>query len=582
MYQRIVQIIVLIAFIQAMLLAGLAGQAAAQQNNQPGQSGDVMQELPADKVGEKASQLLERINSDAKDGQRYVSAMQNANPEDRLVIELQLYSLRQRIMADLHLLADTLFEIEKDGPQPELRKQVEAVMVRATPRLWSEINRLRNRIDALRASRAKAPVEELPAIELEIVKLTSRLDTFFELGLIHIAKMEQIELDTTQSQATFNALVLERTDALSGRIALALDRIADLETLRKELPDDAGIANRLIASGRSLDTNAASLEVMLGLMEKRNLDTTSYRAQLVEATRDFSSGLTDTGTAVSLAGRALERTKTWLVESGPKFFLKLVLFVIILIAFHFIKRLVKAGLERALSTEKVTLSQLARRMIISLVSNLIMVFGLLIALSQLGISLGPLLAGLGVAGFIVGFALQDSLSNFASGVMILIYRPYDVGDLVDVGGVYGKVHKMSLVSTNITTLDNQMIVVPNNKIWGDVIKNVTAQDIRRVDMVFGIAYSDDIEKAEGVLNDILTSHQKILDDPKPMVRLHTLNDSSVDFIVRPWAKAIDYWDVYWDVTKSVKLRFDQEGISIPFPQRDVHIINESQTVGQIT
>ncbi|MBW1945052.1 MAG: mechanosensitive ion channel, partial [Deltaproteobacteria bacterium] len=204
---------------------------------------------------------------------------------------------------------------------------------------------------------------------------------------------------------------------------------------------------------------------------------------------------------------------------------------------------------------------------------------LLIALSQLGISLGPLLAGLGVAGFIIGFALQDTLSNFASGIMILLYRPYDVGDLIDVGGVFGKVDKMNLVSTSISTLDNQMIVVPNTKIWGDVIKNVTAQDIRRVDMVFGIAYSDDVSKAEAIFNDILKSHDKILDDPEPMVRLHTLGESSVDFVVRPWAKIGDYWDVYWHVTKAVKLRFDENGISIPFPQRDVHVYNNSITTG---
>jgi small conductance mechanosensitive channel len=312
-------------------------------------------------------------------------------------------------------------------------------------------------------------------------------------------------------------------------------------------------------------------------MDELELDTKVYRAQLVETTRDISSGLTDTGVAVGIASRAMERITNWIVDDGPKFFLKLLLIVGILYLFRFAKRLVRAGLERAINASNLNLSQLAQRMIISTVSNLVMVFGLLIALSQLGISLGPLLAGLGVAGFIVGFALQDSLSNFASGIMILLYRPYDVGDLIDVGGVYGKVNKMSLVSTSISTLDNQMIVVPNNKIWGDVIKNVTAQDHRRVDMIFGIGYSDDINKAEEILNDILRSHDKILDDPEPVVRLHTLGESSVDFVVRPWVKIDDYWDVYWDVTKTVKLRFDAEGISIPFPQRDVHVYNNSAT-----
>jgi small conductance mechanosensitive channel len=185
-----------------------------------------------------------------------------------------------------------------------------------------------------------------------------------------------------------------------------------------------------------------------------------------------------------------------------------------------------------------------------------------------------LLAGLGVVGFIVGFALQDTLANFASGVMILLYRPYDVGDLIEAAGAFGKVSDMSLVSTTILTLDHQTLVIPNNKIWGDVIKNVTAQRERRVDMVFGIAYSDDIPHAERVLQEILADCDLVLDEPEALVKLHNLGESSVDFVVRPWVKTDDYWDAYWYVTREVKIRFDAEGISIPFPQRDVHLFRE--------
>jgi small conductance mechanosensitive channel len=485
--------------------------------------------------------------------------------------------LQQRILDDVHQLCDALLQQEKKGEQSELRQQVETVLEGVPPRLWFHINRLRQEIDAVRARRTKAPAEERPALENEVVKLTARLDRMFEMSLAQVNKMAQVGLEAKKEREELVQLLTERADELSGRIALASARIADLETLRKEVPDDAGVPKLLVAAVKSMDTNTGSMEVTLGLMDELELDTKVYRAQLVETTRDISSGLTDTGVAVGIASRAMERITNWIVDDGPKFFLKLLLIVGILYLFRFAKRLVRAGLERAINASNLNLSQLAQRMIISTVSNLVMIFGLLIALSQLGISLGPLLAGLGVAGFIVGFALQDSLSNFASGIMILLYRPYDVGDLIDVGGVYGKVDKMSLVSTSISTLDNQMIVVPNNKIWGDVIKNVTAQDKRRIDMVFGIGYSDDITRAEEVLNEILKSHDKILDDPEPVVRLHTLNDSSVDFVVRPWVKIDDYWDVYWDVTKTVKLRFDEEGISIPFPQRDVHVYNSATT-----
>ena len=155
--------------------------------------------------------------------------------------------------------------------------------------------------------------------------------------------------------------------------------------------------------------------------------------------------------------------------------------------------------------------------------------------------------------------------------MILIYRPYDVNDLIEAAGVQGRVQSMNLVSTNILTIDNQTLVIPNNKIWGDVIRNVTAQKHRRSDMTFGIGYSDDSEKAERILIDILQAHALVLSDPEYTVKLHALGESSVDFIVRPWVETENYWDVYWDITKAVKVRFDAEGISIPFPQRDVHI-----------
>ena len=564
------------------LFTGFYDQAIAQKTSETVSGNNVVKELAAEKVGIDASELLARINEAVEDAQRYINEMKAASEEDRLVIQLQIYLLQQRILDDVHQLSDALLEQEKKAKQPELRRQVEAVLSRVLPGLWFHINRLRGEIDTVRVSRTKAPAKERPAIENEVATLTTRLDRMYEMSLAHVEKMAQVGLETKKERGELIQLLAERADELSGRIALATDRIADLEALRKEIPDDADVPKLLVATVKSLDTNTSSMEVTLGLMEALELDTNVYRAQLVKATSDYSLELIGTGVAVDLAGRAMERITSWLVDDGPKLFFKLLLFVGILYLFRFAKRLVRAGLERAINGSNLNLSELAHRMIVSTVSNLVMIFGLLIALSQLGISLGPLLAGLGVAGFIIGFALQNTLSNFASGIMILLYRPYDVGDLIDVGGVYGEVNKMTLVSTSILTLDNQMIVVPNNKIWGDVIKNVTAQDMRRVDMVFGIAYNDDITKAEEILNDILRSHDKILDNPEPMVRLHTLGESSVDFVVRPWVKIDDYWDVYWDVTKTVKLRFDDEGISIPFPQRDVHVYNNSvDTAGAV-
>lgn len=202
---------------------------------------------------------------------------------------------------------------------------------------------------------------------------------------------------------------------------------------------------------------------------------------------------------------------------------------------------------------------------------IIMIGGLLMALAALEVSMGPLLAMVGAAGFIVAFAMQDSLSNFSSGLMILFFRPFDIGDSVDAGGVSGVVESMNLVATTVKTFDNKKMIVPNNKIMGDVITNATDVDERRVDLVFGIGYDDDIAQTIALLEEIVSQHPKVLNDPAPNIRLHELADSSVNFIVRPWVKTADYWGVYWDVTHEVKQRFDAENIGIPYPQRDVHL-----------
>jgi small conductance mechanosensitive channel len=222
-------------------------------------------------------------------------------------------------------------------------------------------------------------------------------------------------------------------------------------------------------------------------------------------------------------------------------------------------------------------SELLKDFIVNVTRKIVFIIGFVVALSMLGINIGPLLAAIGAAGFIVGFALQGTLSNFAAGIMILVYRPYDVGDLVDIGGTFGKVEAMTIVSTTLRKVDNQKIIVPNNMIWGDIITNATGTSKRRVDMVFGIGYGDDIAKAQKILEEILENHQAVLKDPPPVVKVHELGDSSVNFVVRPWVETENYWDVYWDVTRTVKERFDAEGVSIPFPQRDVHIHNAATT-----
>ncbi|MDA0373964.1 MAG: mechanosensitive ion channel family protein [Planctomycetota bacterium] len=244
--------------------------------------------------------------------------------------------------------------------------------------------------------------------------------------------------------------------------------------------------------------------------------------------------------------------------------------LLILVAARIVSGILGGLLSRALGQLSQT-SDLLRSFLVHTARRVVFLIGVVVALSQVGIDVTPFVAAIGAAGFVIGFALQGTLSNFAAGVMILIYRPYDIGDVVTAAGITGKVDSMTLVSTTIKTGDNQSIVVPNGSIWGGVITNITANPTRRIDMTFGIGYRDDIGRAKQILQELCAQHELVLGDPAPVIEVSALGASSVDLICRPWAKTGDYWTVFWDLTRQVKERFDREGISIPFPQQDVHI-----------
>jgi small conductance mechanosensitive channel len=247
----------------------------------------------------------------------------------------------------------------------------------------------------------------------------------------------------------------------------------------------------------------------------------------------------------------------------------------VLFIFWLLAALARRLVERTITRLELQLTALARDMVVKLAGRTVILFGFFLALSQVGVEVGALLAGLGIAGFIVGFALQDSLGNFACGALILIYRPYDVNDVIEASGVRGRVSHMTLVSTTILTFDNETLVVPNNKIWGGVIKNVSDQETRRVDMAFRVSYAEDVPRIEAIFAAILKDHPMVLGDPEPLIKLNKLEDSWVEFAVRPWVATADYWTVYWDVTREVKLRFDRERIRVPFPQQQIHVSDGS-------
>ncbi|MCB1853883.1 MAG: mechanosensitive ion channel [Pseudomonadales bacterium] len=257
--------------------------------------------------------------------------------------------------------------------------------------------------------------------------------------------------------------------------------------------------------------------------------------------------------------------QTYVIPWGLKLFFALAIFIVgrivVSVVVSFVGKLMRSR----------NMDDMLAGFLLAILRWVLLLFVVIAALSQLGIDTTSLIALLGAAGLAIGLSLQSSLSNFASGVMLIIFRPFTKGDFVEAGGATGVIDKISIFTTTLTTPDNKEVIVPNGAIIGGNITNFSARDTRRVDMVFGISYNDDLLKAKQLLQEIIDEDPRVLKDPAPVIALGALNDSSVDFLVRPWAKAEDYWALLWDTTEKVKLRFDAEGISIPYPQMDVHL-----------
>lgn len=272
----------------------------------------------------------------------------------------------------------------------------------------------------------------------------------------------------------------------------------------------------------------------------------------------------------------------WLfsAEGGLRWIKNIGLFLAIVLIAMLLARLVGRAIEKVMARSSQA-SQLLGDFLIVTSRRLVQAIGVIIGLAALEVNVGPLLAVIGAAGFVIAFALQNSLGNFASGILVMVFKPFDVGDLVEIGGVLGKVKSMNLLSVLVHTPDNKAVIIPNNNVWTGSITNVTGTSTRRVDLIFGIGYGDDIAKAQGILEQVVSEHPLVLKEPEAVVRVNALADSSVNFVCRPWVKTEDYWEVYSDVTRTVKERFDAGGISIPYPQQDIHVINALQVRSEV-
>jgi small conductance mechanosensitive channel len=572
----------LVAFLLLLLLAGASSAADPQPTSKPQlDSLEKMASLEAAApVGEAANPKLvriEEIRASLMSQRAEILALEAeadaAGGYDAVALRSMAIEMRLTSADAVGEMVRVVLELESEGVDVALyRRQLSQILPRTTNAIHVRYESIETSLAQLTGELATAGEESKIELAQRIQREDALIGRILTLAIDQAEMLDSLDLPSDIARNWLREEMGQRARLLSGRIHLSSMQLTYATERLEAAPDEAAIKSAVAAARARLETSTARMSALVDLMEQLEMDTARYRQRLIESTGEITVDVLDRRVAGDLLSRWLEGATESVVEEGPRVVFKSLIFALVVVLFWSLSRFVSRVMKRVVDAPHLRFSELLKRMIVSMTSGIIMLIGLLLALSQLGFEVGPMLAGLGIAGFVLGFALQETLGNFAAGVMILAYRPYDVGDLIECSGdVFGKVSAMNLVSTTILTLDNQTRVVPNGKIWGDVITNVTAQRIRRVDLTFGISYTDDIPHAEEVLWSIVKEHPMVLDDPPTIVKVHELGDSSVNLIVRPWVSRDDYWDAHWDITREVKLRFDREGISIPFPQRDVHL-----------
>jgi len=517
------------------------------------------------------AELSEEVARQVESLRRFESYPLPESFDRRRTLEVRRDEKTIKVLKSIISLAENVLKLPEDAPERAKLRQLMSLREGQIERAIGE--RFESLTERLNASLDRQR-------ELSGVPLLSE-EAFADL--IDKYRLSYLGLSTEQ------ALLLERLDI--GDETLREKVIKTLNLYGEELvgvihihhhalkllavrQDAAGTDSELVQSARfegdRLELAIARLSSVVIMLERLNADTLAMRRVLIEKSGGLALSLVDTAMLNVVLGESQDRLTEWFSANGASTFLSAILFVGILILARSLAALSKRLTERALRHSDQSISQLLKETLISMAGTVVFLIGLLVALAQVGVSVTPMIAGLGVVGFIVGFALQDTLSNFAAGAMILAYRPFDTGDFIAADEAEGTVLKMNLVNTTIVTVENKVLIIPNSKIWGGVIMNVTGQKLRRTDVIYRVSYSDDVDLVQRILEELIDADERWLDDPEPLVRLKQYSESSIDFMVRAYAKTDEYWEAVWALNKAVKKRFDAEGITIPFPQREVH------------
>ena len=525
-------------------------QSAQQKNNEVAKSEETLNQSEITQISDTMKLLTKKA--------------QTLKGDRLAIVQLEIYNMNEKLRKVLKSAVE-----QKDSDKTLLTQQIQM----QTEYYKFYLSYIEKKLDSLQTEIEKASKEDRLLMQIPLNELRIGQAILYTEQYQNYAWLQSLDIDTDKQISEFKDKLQDLAHFTSAALNYSLTHKESLQRQLDGLPTAQADKINLEISylQRDINTYSKALSRLVDTADSLSIDTVELRHELFTATGDITHDLFSWAVLKSTFLSWSTQFTSWFVSNSPNMLFNIFMFVLILALARVLAQFVQHILKKAVKAPHLKLSNLMQQFILSMSVKLIFCVALLIALAQVGLDLTPVIAGLGVAGIIIGFALQDTLSNFASGMMLLIYRPFDEGDWINAAGVEGTVSHVSLVNTTIRTFSNEVLLVPNSKIWMEVIINRTYEKVRRVDMVFGIGYKDSIPKAEKIFEEILAADERVLKAPAPIIKVNTLGESSVDFIVRPWVRTDDYVDVMRDCTREVKMRFDAEGINIPFPQRDIHL-----------
>jgi small conductance mechanosensitive channel len=497
-----------------------------------------------------------------------------ASYDEREVLRVTAMRLIRTIVDAEENLVGRLRELEASGVN------VEAVTQRFRAFLSSEFNIYERSLDswteeieAQRNRRGTASPDELDEIQNRIDGARAGQDRILQRQALMLTMADSLGMNTASTWRAHETLLTSRAENLVGRLQIAAtqrdqlkDKIKAAERTGTQESEIVPDRKRLQNMERRVRGTAESLRKTADLLDRRGVDTANYRRFIIQTTGKISDRVLDPRVLFGLLRDFLAGAWQWLKDNAATVFVRLLILLTFVILFRITFRLIWFILRlTVLSRMSRLLADLIRRMVRPMGT----IVGFFAGLWFIGVNPAALLAGVGVLGIIVGLALQDSLSNLAAGMFILITRPFDVDDVVQAGGAIGRVRAMGLANTTIVTFDARRLLIPNRKIWGDVIENRSAEPIRRADTTVRIGYDTDVDHAIEVIKGVLDKDERVLKEPEPLIFAEKFHDSWLEISVRPWTRNEDWWPLLTSLPRLFRIRFAEEGIEIPVPRHDV-------------